>query len=859
MTSLVPVDADRRASPAAVEGVGTLPIRLASSLDTIGETPQPLQVVLSNELVELLSTQMYQSPTKAIEELVVNAYDAEASECYVFVPENDDNRQFIAVLDNGTGMDYAGMIDLWHIGHSAKRDYEVEKRTKRKLIGKFGIGKLASYTLARFITYVSRKDGVVRYVALDFSAFKRNPEGASEPVSLRVQTVSDVAALLGNSEFRVVCEACGVAPEDLFEKCETWTLCVLEELKEKAKTMRRGRLRWVLSTAMPLRTDFRLFLNRQEIVSAKAAEGPIVEFSIHEISRERLQNLAKESQAAEGAEWRVVGDALVSKEFPSGVSGTVIVTRNSLYGGKSADLGRSNGFFVRVRGRLINENEPLFGLHPLTFEIFNRFRADINADDLDGSVVAPREGIGETEQVAVFRRLLAEVFNEARERYKKAYEELEKKELRRREHERKYVAPRLVEHPIADVLSSGAVSGPGAEADESWFYIDLPSDADVAKLASELYEGRRARYRFRYSSLGRQGRLASFDPQQGCFTINADHELVLEYAGDPRASDLLMDVVVAEVLLEVYLRENGVPAHIAGEILERRDGLFRSLAKDHAYSVRAIGQSLRDSRSSERDLEMALVAAARALGFVAMHIGGDGEPDGIATFSDHTRPPVRITLEAKSSTGEPTLAHLDFSGLAEHMRKHGAAGCLLVAPSYPGSSRGNDSAVANRAVNERISCWTVDDLARVVELAEARHINAKQVIDIVLNYFAPQDVKRAIEDLLSDPHREGRELYSAVMRALLNLRDRLPGAMRTVDMIAIEVSREPEFKKISIETVREAVRALAHASKGALVLRNDTVLYVNVDYDEVIRRLNGFVDLPVPSRRKSTFRDSEMS
>lgn len=58
------------------------------SLDALGEViGQPLPVTLSPELVGLLSDQLYRSPSKAIEELVVNGFDAEADEARVFVPE----------------------------------------------------------------------------------------------------------------------------------------------------------------------------------------------------------------------------------------------------------------------------------------------------------------------------------------------------------------------------------------------------------------------------------------------------------------------------------------------------------------------------------------------------------------------------------------------------------------------------------------------------------------------------------------------------------------------------------------------------------------------------------------------------
>lgn len=84
---------------------------LADAIDTIGtQEGEKLSVTLSNELVQLLSEQLYQSPLKAIEELVVNAYDAAARECRVFVPAaSDQERRFVVTYDNGFGMDYNGL------------------------------------------------------------------------------------------------------------------------------------------------------------------------------------------------------------------------------------------------------------------------------------------------------------------------------------------------------------------------------------------------------------------------------------------------------------------------------------------------------------------------------------------------------------------------------------------------------------------------------------------------------------------------------------------------------------------------------------------------------------------------------
>ena len=83
--------------------------------------------------------------------------------------------------------------------------------------------------------------------------------------------------------------------------------------------------------------------------------------------------------------------------------------------------------------------------------------------------------------------------------------------------------------------------------------------------------------------------------------------------------------------------------------------------------------AIRDSAANEREFEINL-AATRALGFVATHISGNKEPDGVGRFVDYPSRLQIITLEAKSSKDVPTLSAIDFACLHEHMLKHKAQG-----------------------------------------------------------------------------------------------------------------------------------------------------------------------------------------
>ena len=106
---------------------------LAEEIEGLGSHRGELQVRLSNQLIHLLSEQMYSSPVKAMEELVVNAYDADASVCRIgFIDGEKPEEGAIVIFDDGTGMDYAGLEQLWHVGQSAKVIEHISPRREER-------------------------------------------------------------------------------------------------------------------------------------------------------------------------------------------------------------------------------------------------------------------------------------------------------------------------------------------------------------------------------------------------------------------------------------------------------------------------------------------------------------------------------------------------------------------------------------------------------------------------------------------------------------------------------------------------------------------------------------------------------
>ena len=129
----------------AVHGKSALEAQLNDS-----DSADQLPVQISFEIIRLFSEGLYQSPHKAIEELVSNSFDAGARHVHVLIPRSPADQHgpedSLWVIDDGTGMDADGFRKLWLVAESTKGDEDPIRG--RAPIGQFGIGKLAAYVLA---------------------------------------------------------------------------------------------------------------------------------------------------------------------------------------------------------------------------------------------------------------------------------------------------------------------------------------------------------------------------------------------------------------------------------------------------------------------------------------------------------------------------------------------------------------------------------------------------------------------------------------------------------------------------------------------------------------------------------------
>src|SRR5437868_6746536 len=166
---------------------------------------------------------------------------------------------FGVVFDNGSGMTREQLEALWVVGSSPKRRDATDAARPRKWIGKFGIGKLASYAVAEHATYITRgSDGGIRALTVRFADFEKRRAGQTDerdPVRLPVRKYDTVGDLAHVPPFLAAIEHVALDIPTL-QSFDSWTLVVLEGPKEKVGELTLGRLNWVLGTAMPSVSDF---------------------------------------------------------------------------------------------------------------------------------------------------------------------------------------------------------------------------------------------------------------------------------------------------------------------------------------------------------------------------------------------------------------------------------------------------------------------------------------------------------------------------------------------------------------------------------------------------------------------------
>lgn len=732
------------------------------------EAGTPIQDVAINidyAIVKHFSEHLYSSPNKAIEELVSNGFDALADRVYVYVPGNHVVDK-VVVWDDGLSMDSAGLEAMWQIARSPKEDLGEGRLVsgngrERAVIGKFGIGKLASYAVGHRITHLCRTpSGQHLTVSVDYRQFTGSDEELGDGLDRGETSSTTIRELTGGEVEKIIAELLphGEATDYMLARPH-WTMAVIEDLRS-TKPLYPGRLTWVLGNGMPLRPDFRVWVEDVEVHPKLATDASTtwtlgdgaVRAAVETAWKDALAagrvegelNFSPEPLSAEGYQAREPGATDPAIVFPvlGRVTATVRLFADTLTSRR--EEGRSHGFFLMVRGRLVNADDDKLLLHDPSFGTFYRSQFAIRADGLDAELLADRESLRrdtsmtrelQVLQTALYRAARATIDSQDEVKLQQARAE-SRLPVRSRE---------LFRDPMAALFARAEVRPTSADLDEP--VID--------RLA-----------------LGEQRSLSEIENSTGHLQVNSAHpfyRVVEEQAGGGKKGAAVMRAfdlfAVSERLTEGFLHGRGFAEEKIADLLDWRDKLFRSLALAYGRNADdAILELRASSYAGDKRFEDAIADLFRLIGFSATRDGASGQKD--ITVVAPVGPGHRVFIvEAKGSAGKVENVPAAVASAAAHRDKvPGAVHALIVAREFAGFDKKDEPAVLEECrATKGVSLVTVEALVNVYEALAKYAYSLDTIMDALFVLESPTEKLARIAELEKPLHDFNfREVLEAI-------------------------------------------------------------------------------------------------
>jgi hypothetical protein len=865
--------------PVPTAGDNPKAVPVADFVAGADRTTESIEVRISLGIIKRFSEGLYSSPNKTFEELISNAYDAGAGRVWIYLPEDlKADQAAIVVVDDGVSMDLDGLRELWMIGESQKRARE--PIAGRPPIGKFGIGKLATYVLANELTYLVFRGGEYRAITMDYSLV----EGVmTDPHRLQLGV-----ATLNEAEAKATLAAASspmvpktpLAVTELFgaKSPTSWTAAILTSLKPPAHNIEKGRLRWVLRTAIPLNPAFRLFENDAELPSSKLSGQEVWRFT----SGQDESKLPRDERIGTSENVEIGGTTAPAYRLPLAgvVRGEATLFADPLQRGKSEELGRSHGFFVRVRGRLINLEDPEFNVGPeLHHGTLTRLNVVVNADDLDSLIASPRESIQESPQLREFRKYLLAIFNRARSELAASDAEdippLISKQGRIAE-----PSEALTQGPLRRMVRRAVVGDAALQEVLGLGEAELESASGLVERDDDLLE-------HVLVEPGGDGRIVRFDPARKAAVLNSQHPFVSNYVNVKGASEPLRLLALTDLLTQAYMLDEDVRPDQVVRIMARRDLFLRELVKRYPRSAEVVARQLRDSSNDEKSLEDAVADALSLLGFSVQRVSGNGDTDGIAVARLGRRSEgsesYSFTYDAKSS-GRDAEALLGIEEEAEaespaatsihvaaparpnstsaarirastaqtsilRVHRQRATGVhhldvepeftLLVAPGFQGDGRVG-ALIQDVCKNDGITPITVEDFARLVDLFPIRALTPKIFKRLMTESRSPEQSRAFVDDIEKNLNLPQTPPVAELLSVLLDYSRRKSAV--TVDTLSAALyERSNAGYDIDPQTLESVVRGLAALAPRGMYFDGEIVA-LNSEPASLLEELHASLD-----------------
>ena len=140
----------------------------------------PYRIDSDVSTIKHLGQQMYATLPPVVGELVANAWDANATQVEITIPETpiDEHTSEIVIKDNGVGMSDGDIREKYLIVGRDRRESEGRDRTpaplNRPIMGRKGIGKFSAFGIARELEIESASNGTVSRFVMDYDEMIAN-------------------------------------------------------------------------------------------------------------------------------------------------------------------------------------------------------------------------------------------------------------------------------------------------------------------------------------------------------------------------------------------------------------------------------------------------------------------------------------------------------------------------------------------------------------------------------------------------------------------------------------------------------------------------------------------------------------
>jgi len=621
----------------------------------------------------------------------------------------------------------------------------------------------------------------------------------------------------------------------------------MSNLKPKALEIKEGRLKWILSTALPLNPGFELYFNGDKISSSKSKDTPLKVWKFGQDD-----NIEKKYEEYSGGTDDL--GPYVNFENLKKIRGTIELYRDSLVRGKSQDWGRSHGIFLLIRKRLVNLDDPLLGMNAMTHGVFNRIRIEIEADGLNEYITSTRESIKDSPALGDLKKYIQRKFTEIREYYFSTIEE--EKKANRAAYKVAHAASSFSRRPLlvaARKIFSGDLS--------SLVLTTIPkelSDKDkqeiISGLENDLTSEEGIIKDVQMIAMRPEDPIANFNIISRTAGINIMHPFMANFIEDIKNPLPLQLFGLTEILTEASLVEQGVSEDNIKEIMHRRDGILRELTFSDKKSAPAVANLIKATLSDPDGLEEALTDSFSTLGYETTPIGGNGKPDGLASAYigyKGSEENYSITYDAKSTSKERIMASTaHISGVDRHRRNYEADYAVVVAIDFQGADNPH-SAVNDEAKNLKVSLIRASDLMMLVLLAGPKQVGLNDLRPLFENCHTVLETSEWINNLKNKTVNQGpiKEVLQVIHSAIKDdtekpdvtaIRYRLKALNPSVDISSDEIIKliqsiqiqvpnyiSIENKLVSMNTPPEIIlKALNQSSSDTIIPFEYRDLYI---------------------------------